>query len=74
MAGAFLDGVNAASLALMTVVTIQLAHAALVDVWTLVLAVLAAALLIRFRLNASWLVLAVACLALLSRAIGLAGS
>jgi chromate transporter len=56
-AGAFLDGVNVASLALMTVVTFQLGHAALVDAPTVALAVGAALVLLRFRPNASWLVL-----------------
>ena len=56
-AGAFLDGVNVASLALMTVVTIQLGYAALIDVPTVVLALVAAVLLVRFKLNATWLVL-----------------
>jgi len=57
-AGAFLDGVNAASLALMAVVTWQLAHSALVDRLTLALAVLAAIALLHFRLNSLWLILA----------------
>jgi len=52
-----LDGVNVASLALMAVVTWQLAGSALVDPWTWVLAAAGAALLLRWRLNASWLVL-----------------
>jgi chromate transporter len=56
-AGAFLDGVNVASLALMVVVTAQLGRAALVDVPSVLLAVAAAVLLLRFRLNATWLVL-----------------
>ena len=56
-AAAFLDGVNVASLALMAVVTAQLARAALVDIPTLVLGVVAAVLLVRFKLNSSWLVL-----------------
>jgi chromate transporter len=56
-AGAFLDGVNVASLALMAVVTWQLGRAALVDVWTVGLAVVSAVLLIRYRVNSAWLVL-----------------
>jgi chromate transporter len=54
---AFLDGVNVASLALMALVTVQLARSALVDVWTLALAAFAALLLVRYRLNSAWLVL-----------------
>jgi chromate transporter len=57
VAGAFLDGVNAASLALMAVVTVQLARAAVVDRVTAALAVASAVLLLRFRVNATWLVL-----------------
>lgn len=57
MAGAFLDGVNVASVALMAVVAVQLGRSALVDVVTVVLAVVAAALLLRGRVNSAWLVL-----------------
>ncbi len=57
IAGAFLDGVNAGSLALMVVVTWELSRAAIVDVTTIVLAVASAILLLRFRLNSAWLVL-----------------
>lgn len=56
-ASAFLDGVNVASLALMGVVTAQLGRAALVDPWTAGLCALSAILLLRFKLNSSWLVL-----------------
>jgi chromate transporter len=55
LAGAFLDGVNAASLALMAVVTIHLGRAALTDVPTCLLAIAAALLLWRLRLNTLWL-------------------
>ena len=57
IAGAFLDGVNAGSLALMVVVTWELSRAAIVDVTTIVLAVASAILLLRFRVNSAWLVL-----------------
>jgi chromate transporter len=56
-AGAVLDGVNAASLALMAVVTWRLSWAAVVDVTTAILAIASAVLLMRSRLNAAWLVL-----------------
>jgi chromate transporter len=58
LGGAFLDGVNVASIALMAVVTAQLARAAIVDLPTGALALVAAVLLIRFRVNSAWLVLA----------------
>jgi chromate transporter len=57
VAGAFLDGVNAASMALMAVVTAQLARDAVVDLPTLGLALLSALLLLRWRVDATWLVL-----------------
>jgi chromate transporter len=56
-AAAVLDGVNVASLALMIVVTFQLARAAIVDVWTLALAALAALALVRFKLSSTYLIL-----------------
>jgi chromate transporter len=59
-AGAFLDGVNAAALSLMVVVTYQLGRAALVDVVTAAFAVISAVLLLRFRVNSVWLVIAAA--------------
>jgi chromate transporter len=55
---AFLDGVNVGAIGLMAAVTIQLAQAALVDWLTVLLALLAAVLLVRFRVNSVWLVLA----------------
>ena len=55
-AGAFLDGVNVASLALMAAVTWDLGRAALIDPVTVAIAVVSAALLIRYRLNAVWLI------------------
>ena len=57
-AGAFLDGVNAAALALMLVVTYQLARAAVVDLPTIGLALVSAILLLVFRVNSAWLILA----------------
>jgi chromate transporter len=67
-AGAFLDGVNAASLALMAVVTLQLARSAVIDAPTGLLAAASAVLLIRFRVNSAWLVLGGGALGLLSKA------
>lgn len=58
IAGAFLDGLNVASLALMAVVTFHLARSALVDATTITLLAASAVLLVRFRINAAWLVLA----------------
>jgi chromate transporter len=72
LAGAFLDGVNVASLALMAVVTLQLGRAALVDVPTVALAGLSALLLVRFQPNATWLVLGGAAAGWGVHALGLA--
>jgi chromate transporter len=55
---AFLDGVNVAALGLMAGVTWQLGRAALIDPPTVLLAIVAAILLFRFKLNSAWLVLA----------------
>ena len=56
-ASAFLDGVNVASLALMAVVTAQLGKAALIDPWTIALGGVSASLLVKYKPNATWLVL-----------------
>jgi chromate transporter len=55
---AFLDGVNVAAIGLMAGVTWQLAGDAIVDVPTAVLFLVALAVLLRFRLNSAWIVLA----------------
>ena len=57
-AGAALDGVTVASLALMAVVTWQLGRSALPDIATWVIATVSLVLLLRFRLNSAWLVAA----------------
>ena len=64
-AGAFLDGVNVAALALMSVVTYQLGRAAVVDVKTLLLALASAVILFSVRVNSAWLILGGAILGLL---------
>ena len=55
--GAVLDGVNAAALGLMAAVTLALGRAALVDGVTVLLALAAAVLLVRYKVNSTWLVL-----------------
>jgi chromate transporter len=57
VAGDVLDGVNVGTLALMAVVTVQLGVAAIMDVTTIVLSLTSAVLLIRYRVNSTWLVL-----------------
>jgi chromate transporter len=66
-AGGFLDGVNAASLALMAVVTAYLASTALIDLPTLALAIGAACVLLWTSLNATWVIAAGALAAWLLR-------
>jgi chromate transporter len=55
---AALDGVVAASIALMAVVTWQLGRAAMVDRMTLGLFVLSVVVLLRFSVNSAWLIVA----------------
>jgi chromate transporter len=69
-AGAFLDGVNVASLALMAVVTWQLGHVALSDGLTVMLALVSGVLLFRFHVNSAWLVLGGALVGLLAAWLG----
>ena len=57
IAGAFLDGVNVGSLALMAEVSWQLARTSLVDIVTVVLAAASLVALFRLRVNSAWLVL-----------------
>jgi chromate transporter len=57
IAGAFLDGVNVASLGLMAAVSSQLARAAVRDVPTVLIALASLLLLLRFRVSSTWLVL-----------------
>jgi chromate transporter len=64
---AFLDGVNAASLGLMAVVTFVLARSALVDPLTMILAGGSALALFRFKVNSAWLVLGGGAIGLLAR-------
>jgi chromate transporter len=60
LAGAFLDGVNAAAVALMGSVALPLGRASLLDFCTWAITLISALLLIRFRINATWLILAAA--------------
>lgn len=64
-AAAALDGVNAASLALMAGVALQLGRTAIVDGWTLAIAVATGAILLVRPVNSAWLVAAGAAIGLL---------
>ena len=68
-AAAFLDGVNVAALGLMAAVTWQLGRAAVVDPLTAALALTAAVVLVRTRMNSVWLLAAGGVLGLAWRAL-----
>ena len=70
LASAFLDGVNAAAVALMATVALTLGRATLLDGWTWALGLASVALLLRFRVNATWLILGGAGLGVLLRGLG----
>jgi chromate transporter len=57
-ASSLLDGVNAASLGLMAAVTWQLGRSSLIDPLTILVAILSLVLLLRFKLNSTWLIAA----------------
>jgi len=67
--GAFLDGVNVASLALMAAVSWQLGRVSLVDTATVLLAAASLIALVRFRVNSAWLVLLGATIGLMANAL-----
>jgi chromate transporter len=56
--GALLDGVNVASLGLMGAVTIDLGRASLIDPLTALVGLISLLLLVRYKLNSTWLILA----------------
>jgi chromate transporter len=64
---AFLDGANAAALGLMIGVAWQLGVTSIIDLVTAALALAAAVLLIRFRVNSAWLIIGGAGVGLLSK-------
>ncbi|HLO28968.1 MAG TPA: chromate efflux transporter [Anaerolineales bacterium] len=56
-AGSLLDGVNAAALGLMAAVTFQLGVSSLTDLYAVVIAIVSLFLLLRYRINSTWLIL-----------------
>jgi chromate transporter len=66
----FLDGVNAASLGLMAVVTYTLTREALVDWLTVGVALVSAIVVLRFKINSVWLVLAGGAIGFLAQKLG----
>jgi len=67
LASAFLDGVSAAAVALMAAVALWLGRATMTGGWTLALGLVSLALLLRTRVNATWLILGGAALGILLR-------
>jgi chromate transporter len=57
-AGSLLDGVNASALGLMAAVTFQLASSSLTDFYTVFIAIIALILLLRYKINSTWLIAA----------------
>ena len=70
LAGAFLDGVNAAAIALMAFVGGQFGRAALVNIPAVILAALSVLLVFRYKVNSTWLVLGGAGSGILLRLMG----
>ena len=68
--GALLDGVNAASLGLMAAVSLQIGRAALVDPLSIALALVALVLLLRYKVNSTWLIAGGAIVGLASKLFG----
>ena len=66
----FLDGVSAAAVGIMIAVTLVLGRAAITTPFTVALALLAALLLIRFRVNSAWLIVGGGALGWLARSLG----
>lgn len=54
---AFLNGVNAGSLALMAGVTYELGRAAIIDGYTVMISLVSALLLFRWKINTTWIIL-----------------
>jgi chromate transporter len=61
-----LDGINAVSLGLMAAVLVQLGRSSLIDPLTILIGLISAILLIRFRVNSTWLILGGGILGLVS--------
>jgi chromate transporter len=55
-ASSLLDGVNASALGLMAAVTLQLAASSLTDVFAVVIAAVSLILLLRYKVNSTWLI------------------
>ncbi len=70
LAGAFLDGVNAAAVALMGFVGWQFARASMIDWAAIAIAAASLFLIFRYKINSAWLVLGGALAGILLRSVG----
>jgi chromate transporter len=66
--GGLLDGVNIASLGLMGAVTVDLGRASLINIPTIIIALVSIVLLMRFKINSTWLIVGGAMIGLLTSA------
>ncbi|MGE5775075.1 MAG: chromate transporter, partial [Chloroflexota bacterium] len=55
-ASSLLDGVNASALGLMAAVTVQLGISSLIDLYTAIIAIISLVLLLRYKVNSTWLI------------------
>ncbi len=55
-ASSLLDGVNASALGLMAAVTVQLGASSLIDPYTVIIAIISLVLLLRYKINSTWLI------------------
>jgi chromate transporter len=69
LAAAFIDGVNAGAVALMAEVGLMLGKATFIDGWTWAIGLVSALLLLRFQVNATWVILAGAAIGILLRGL-----
>ena len=67
--GGLLDGVNIASLGLMGAVTVDLGRASLINIPTIIIALVSIVLLMRFKINSTWLIVGGAMIGLLTSAL-----
>lgn len=56
-AGSLLDGVNASAVGLMAAVTIHLGVSSLIDFYTALIAIVSLILLLRYKINSTWLIM-----------------
>ena len=64
-----LDGVNVASLGLMAAMTWKLGGASLIDTPTILIATISFVLLVRFKVNTTWLILGAGVIGMVSAVV-----